>query len=91
MRHLDHPLWNKNCLKKGSSWLFTFLKCKQVFLFVGVFLCDFAIYVRDDTHMTAMETVQFSRPPNSLVYLHPNFFHSLDLGRPISNKSLLSK
>ena len=36
--------------------------------------------------MTSMKIVQFSRPPTSLVHLRPKFFHSLDLGRPISNE-----
>ena len=48
-------------------------------------------YVWDDTHMTSMKIVQFSRPPNPLVHLRPTFFNPLDLGRPISNKSSLSK
>ena len=39
----------------------------------------------DDIHMMTMKTVQFSRPP-TLVHLHSKFFHSLDLGRPISNE-----
>ena len=43
--------------------------------------------VRDDTHMTSMKIVQFSRPPTPLVRLPPKFFHPLDLGRPISNES----
>ena len=33
----------------------------------------------------------FSRPPTSLVQLRPKFFHTLDLGRPISNEPPLSK
>ena len=36
--------------------------------------------------MTPMKIVQFSRPPTPLVQLRPKFFHSLDLGRPISNE-----
>ena len=48
-------------------------------------LAYFKIF-RDDIHMTSMKIVQFSRPPTSLVHLHPKFFHPLDLGRPISNE-----
>ena len=40
----------------------------------------------DDTHMTSMKVVQFSRPPTPLVHLRPKFFHPVDLGRPISNE-----
>ena len=40
---------------------------------------------RDDTHMLSMKLAQFSRSPTHFVYLHPKFFHPLDLGRPISN------
>ena len=36
--------------------------------------------------MTSMKTVQFSRSPTPLVHLLPKFFHSLDLGRRISNE-----
>ena len=42
--------------------------------------------VRNDIHMTLMKIVEFSRPATSLVHLHPNFFHLLDLGRPVSNE-----
>ena len=41
---------------------------------------------RDDTHMTSMEIVQFSRPPTPLIHLHPKFFHPLHLGRPNSSE-----
>ena len=41
--------------------------------------------VRDDTHMTSMKIIQFSRPPTPLVHLPPKFFHPLDLGRPFPN------
>ena len=41
-------------------------------------------YFRDNTHMTSMKIVPFSRP-RSLVHLLPKFFH-LNLGRPISNE-----
>ena len=34
----------------------------------------------------AHENSLISRPPSSLVQLHPKFFHSLDLGLPISNE-----
>ena len=44
----------------------------------------FLYLARDDTHMTSMNIVQFSRPPTSLVHLQPKFFHPPDLGRPIS-------
>ena len=33
-----------------------------------------------------MKIVQFSRPPTPLVHLRPNFFHPLDVARPISNE-----
>ena len=45
-----------------------------------------AVSARDDTHMTSMKIVQFSRPPTSLVHQRPKFFHPLDLGRSISNE-----
>ena len=41
--------------------------------------------LRDDTHMTSMKIVKFLRTLTSLVHLRPNFFHLLDVGRPISN------
>ena len=52
------------------------------------------LLVRDDTHMTSMKIVQFSRLPTPLVNTHlvnlcPKFFHPLHLGRPISNESPL--
>ena len=46
------------------------------------------IYERDNTHMTFMKIIQFSRPPTPLVHRHPKFFHPLDLGRPTSNEPL---
>ena len=46
--------------------------------------------VRDDTQMTSMKIVQFSRPPTPLVQPRLKFFHPIDLGRPISNVPLLS-
>ena len=42
--------------------------------------------LRHDTHMTSMKIAKFSRPPTPLVYLCPEFFHPLNLGRPISNE-----
>ena len=42
--------------------------------------------IRDNTHLTSMKIVQFSRPPIHLAQLHPKFFHLLDLGCPISNE-----
>ena len=39
--------------------------------------------IRDDTHITSMKTVTFSRPPTPLVHVRPKFFQPLDLGRPI--------
>ena len=42
--------------------------------------------LRDDKHMTSMKIVQFSRSPTPFVHLRPKFFHSLDLGRTISNE-----
>ena len=43
--------------------------------------------LRDDTHMTSMKVVQFSKPP---THCPSKFFHPLDLGRSISNKALSS-
>ena len=37
--------------------------------------------------MTSMKIVQFLRSPTHFVQLHTKFFHSLDFGSPISNKS----
>ena len=37
--------------------------------------------------MTSMKIVQFLRPPTPFVLLRPKFFHPLDLGRSISNKT----
>ena len=48
-------------------------------------------YKRDDTLMTSIKIVQFLRPPTPFVHLCPKFFNPLDLGRPITNKPLLSK
>ena len=39
----------------------------------------------DDTHMTFIKIVQFSRPPKPLVRLRPKFFQPFDHGRPISD------
>ena len=36
--------------------------------------------------MTSIKIVKFLTPPTPLVGLHPNFFHPLDLGHPISNE-----
>ena len=45
------------------------------------------VILRDDTHMTSMKIIQSSRPrPPPLVHLRPDFFPSLDLGRPILNQ-----
>ena len=42
------------------------------------------ILIRDDTHMTSMKTVQFSRPPPThVVHLRPKLFHPIDLRRLI--------
>ena len=46
--------------------------------------------LRDDTHMTSMKVVEFSKPP-APVHLRPKFFYILDLGRLISRKPPLSK
>ena len=43
--------------------------------------------LRDDTHLTTLKIVQFSRPPTPLVQLRPIFFYPFNLGRPISNES----
>ena len=42
--------------------------------------------IRDDKHMTSMKIVQFSRPATPLNHLRPKFFHTLDIGRLISNE-----
>ena len=52
--------------------------------------CHNSVRIRDDTHMTSMKIVQFSRSPTHLVHLRPKFFHPLALGRPISNEHLTS-
>ena len=44
--------------------------------------------IRDDTNMTSMKIVQFSRPLSPPLPLRPKFFHPLDLGRQISNGPL---
>ena len=36
--------------------------------------------------MTSMKVIQFSRPSSPLVYLCQKIFHSLDLGRLISDE-----
>ena len=43
--------------------------------------------LRDDTHLTSLKIVQFSRPPTPLVQLRPIFFYPFNLGRPISKES----
>ena len=49
------------------------------------------VLMKDDTHMTSMKIVQFSRPPPPpLAHLRPKFFHPLNLGSPISNEPPLS-
>ena len=42
--------------------------------------------LRDDTHITSMKIVQFSRLHAPIIHIRPKFFHPLDLRRPISNK-----
>ena len=42
--------------------------------------------LKDNTHMTSMKIVQFSRPPTPLVHLSPKFFHLLDLELSILNE-----
>ena len=61
-----------------------------------IYVCVSNKLITDDTHMTFMKIVQFLGPPpprphthTPLVQLCPKYFHSLDLGRPISNKPLL--
>ena len=39
--------------------------------------------LRDDTDMTSMNIVQFSKPPTFPVHLRAKFLLPLDLGRPI--------
>ena len=50
-----------------------------------------SLEISDDTHMTSMKIVQFSRRLTPLVRLRPKFFHPHDLGRPISKESSPSK
>ena len=52
----------------------------------GHLVCFWQIYLRDDTHLTSMKIIQFSRPLTPIVRLRPKFFHALDLGRPVSNE-----
>ena len=59
-------------LQKTKTLKMTFFSCSE-----------FAIALRDDTQMTSMKIVQFSRPPTPLVHLHPKLFHPLDVGSPI--------
>ena len=42
--------------------------------------------LRDDTHMTSMKIVQFSRPLTLSVHLLPKSFLPLHLARPISSE-----
>ena len=55
--------------------------------------CDWSLFtrlfVRDDVHMTSMNCPTF-KTPTPLVHLRPQFFHTLDLGRPISTEPPLS-
>ena len=44
------------------------------------------VLLRDDTHMTSMKIVQFSRPPTHPCPSTFKFLHPLDLGRLISNE-----
>ena len=43
--------------------------------------------LKDDTHMTSMKIVLFSRPPAPLVHLHQTFFYPIKLWRPIPNET----
>ena len=85
------PTWTLSFLiKRSQSW------CKCAFLFYYYFdlfevvprshdLLICWCLLRDDTHVTSIKIVKFSRPPHPIVQLRPEFFHALDLGRPISN------
>ena len=55
----------------------------NIFRYITWNLAAFSRLVRNDTHMTSMKIVQFSRPPLPL-HLRPKFFHPLHLERPIS-------
>ena len=62
-----------------------------VYILLSTAICYFRrLYTtfsfRDDTHMTSLKIVQYSRPPTPLVHLRPKLFHPLDLGRPISDE-----
>ena len=67
---------------------FSLLLLIKVVLIKKACIYTFLPPLRDDTHMTSMKIVQFSRPPTQLVQLSPNLIHHLGLGRPISNEPL---
>ena len=54
----------------------------------GMFINWYSVVINlmDDTRMTSMKIIQFSRPFTPLVQLCPKLFHPHDLGRPISNE-----
>ena len=80
---------------------FSTLPVKRCTNFANVFQKNFSILnfsiklnISDDTHMTSMKIVQFSRrptPPPPLVHLHPKFFHPLYLERPNDNQLIKRK
>ena len=54
------------------------------FIYFGMSVCRYfyistSILVWDNTHMTFMKIVHFSRPLTYLAHLRPIFFHPLDL------------
>ena len=94
---------NKNTLSENEKLLVNEQKCAEVFnnyfnsivkelniLIDQNLLNDTSTFndpIRDDTHMTSMKIVQFSRHTTPLVQLRPKYYHPLDLQRPVSNIS----
>ena len=78
-------------MKPGTSILFLLFCYKNKILKVTFFSTLTLLKMfncgrtRDDTHMTSMKIVQFSRSFTTLVHLCPKFVHPLELGHPISN------
>ena len=94
---------NKNTLSENEKLIVNEQKCAEFFnnyfnsivkelniLIDQNLLNDTSIFddpIRDDTHMTSVKIVQFSRHTTPLVQLRPKYFHPLDLRRPVSNIS----
>ena len=62
-----------------------FFRKELIWISHTVFI-DVSEVIRDNTHMTSMKIVQFSRPLSPFVYLLPKIFCVLDLERPILNE-----